>query len=94
MKRDGGFLHQVTRRLDFSQASISGIPLAEILGDSRVLIEGHRGITQYEQGKICVRVKFGCYIVCGSDLELRHMTRETVVISGKIDMVTLTRRNQ
>ena len=66
-----------------------GLPLAEIMGDRRVLIEQHRGVVTYGTCEVCVRVKFGVIQVCGSSLSLSRMSKEQVVISGTIDCVRL-----
>ncbi|MBQ7129913.1 MAG: sporulation protein [Oscillospiraceae bacterium] len=79
-------------RLDLPGEAIPGQPLVEIAGDSRVLIEQHRGVREYSRERIGVNVKFGVVQVCGSCLELRRMTREQLVIRGKIDGISLLRR--
>ena len=56
-----------------------------------LLIENHRGVTEYGQGKISVRVRYGLVVVCGYGLELSRMTREQLVITGRIDGITLHR---
>ena len=65
---------------------------AEIAGDRRVLIENHFGVKEYSREKIGVKVKYGLVCVCGCDLELIRMTKEQLIISGRIDAVTLIRR--
>lgn len=79
-------------RLDLPGESLPGQALVEIAGENRVLIEHHGGVREYSGERICVKVKFGHVIVCGSCLELRYMTREQLVISGRIDGVSLRRR--
>lgn len=81
-------------RLDLPGESLPGQVLVEIAGDSRVLIEQHRGVREYSREKIGVKVRYGLVQVCGSGLELRCMTREQLVISGRIDSVTLKRRER
>jgi len=81
-------------RLDLPGEAIPGQPLVEIAGDSRVLIEHHGGIREYSRERIGVKVKYGLVQVCGSCLELRCMTREQLVICGKIDGITLLRRGR
>ena len=71
---------------------VPGVPLIEILGDSRVLIEGHRGVREYGDCRICVAVKQGCVEIHGEKLELRSMTRDQVVILGTIRCVAVTKR--
>ena len=69
-----------------------GLPLVEIAGDSRVLIEHHSGVTEYSMEKIRIKVKFGHICVCGSELVLARMIRGQLIISGKIESVHLDRR--
>lgn len=69
-----------------------GVPVVEIAGDYRVLIERHNGMTEYSRERICVSVCYGIVYVCGAGLELSHMSREKVVITGKIDAVQILRR--
>lgn len=70
---------------------LTGIPLVEIAGEKRVLIENHRGVTEYHTDKISVRVKFGQICICGDDLTLAQMTGACLVICGRIDSITLLR---
>lgn len=70
---------------------VPGMALIEIAGEHRVLIENHKGVTEYEDGRICVRVKYGQVCVCGCGLTLAQMTCSKVVICGRIDSVTLLR---
>ena len=70
-----------------------GQSLVELAGQSRALIEGHGGITEYGAERIRIRVRFGQVCICGSKLELISMTKEQLVISGRIHSVTLEGRN-
>lgn len=79
------------RRLALEDQSLPGKPLMEILDDKRVLIEHHRGITQYTPERIQIRVKFGAICVCGAELSLCRMTADQLVITGRIDSLTLLR---
>ena len=79
-------------RLDLPEEQLPGLPLVEIAGHRRVLIEHHCGVTEYGRNCVCVKVKFGFVVVLGSGLELSSMNRHTLVISGTIDGVRLERR--
>lgn len=85
--------HDLWDRLDLPGESLPGQVLVEISGENRVLIEHHCGVREYSRERIGVTVKYGMLQVCGSCLELRCMTREQLVISGKIDCIVLKRRN-
>ena len=80
-------------RLDLPGESLPGQVVVEITGENRVLIEHHCGVREYSRERIGVTVKYGMLQVCGSCLELRCMTKEQLVISGKIDCIVLKRRN-
>ena len=97
----GGTMRNGQRVLEClaDSADLSGEPLArgslvEIAEDRRVLIESHCGITQYSRERICVKVKFGIISVCGRNLELIRMTKEQLIIAGKIEQVELMRRGR
>ena len=71
-----------------------GVPLIEIAGHRRVLIEHHCGVSEYGREKICVKVKFGQISIMGSGLELARMTREQLIITGCVTAVNLIRRGK
>ena len=68
-----------------------GLPLTEIAGDRRVLIENHLGITEYGPEKIQVRVRFGAICVQGCGLRLALMAKDRLVIFGEIRAVQFLR---
>ena len=72
--------------------SLPGQPIVEIAGDGRCLIENHRGVAAYGNEQILVNVRYGTVCVRGCNLELIHMTKEQLVICGRIDSVGLQRR--
>lgn len=77
---------------DLAGEPVPGVPIVEISGERRVLIEHHLGVAAYSRERICVKVKFGQVAVCGCGLELMRMTKEQLIISGKIDSISLLRR--
>lgn len=80
-------------QLDLPGESLPGQVLVEISGENRVLIEHHCGVREYSRERISVKVKYGFLQICGSCLELRCMSREQLVIYGRIDCVMLKRGN-
>lgn len=78
--------------LDLPGEAAPGQPLIELAGDSRLLMEHHRGVTQYSCEEICVKVSYGHVQIRGCGLELSRMTARQLVISGRIDSVALFRR--
>lgn len=70
------------------------LPIVELAGNSRVLIENHFGVTAYCLSQVNVKMKYGQVQVCGSSLMLEHMSRAKLVITGRIDGITLIRREE
>lgn len=93
MQRNKYLMQRLADAADLGGETLPGVPVIEIAGDRRVIIEGHRGVIAYSRTKICVRLPYGNGSVCGQDLELTCMTRDQLVISGRIDCVQLERRN-
>lgn len=69
-------------------------PIVEISGSNRVLIENHFGVIAYSTERIQVRVKFGFLCVCGCSLDLVHMSKERLIIRGKIQMIVLNQEGK
>lgn len=94
MGRGRMFLERLAEEADIGSDSFPGQPIVEISGERRVLIENHLGIMGYSTERILVKVQFGCIVICGYGLELLHMSKEQLVIRGKIDGVALQRRGK
>ena len=75
-----------------SSEPLPGVPIIELAGDRRLLIENHKGVTEYGAERICVKVKYGVICVCGYEMELAKMTKEQLVITGLIRSITIQRR--
>lgn len=88
------FAERLADSADLSGEPMPGVPVVELAGDRRVLIERHGGVTEYSCERICVKVRYGLVCICGCGLELTCMTREQLVITGRIDAVQLQRRGK
>ena len=80
MVQKGRLAQRIAEAADLHGEVLPGIPLIELAGENRVLIECHGGVTEYSPQRICVRVKYGTVCVCGCALELAVMTKEKLVI--------------
>ena len=94
MKQRKGLLERLTDSVVLPEESLPGQPLVELAGDRRVLIENHGGVTEYGREKIRIQVRYGQVCICGRELELARMTRDQLVVMGKIDSVILLRRGE
>lgn len=71
---------------------VPGLPIIEICDKERVLIENHRGIIKYGDNDVCVKVRYGCVCVNGSQLKLNRMSKNKLVITGRIHGIALRGR--
>ena len=92
MTKGKDFLRRLTREGALQDQPLPGLPIVELAGNRRVLIENHRGVREYSRERIGVKVKSGLVVVCGQGLELSRMTRELLVIRGTIEGIRLERR--
>ena len=72
--------------------NIVKIPLIEIAGEQRILIEHHLGILAYSLNEIEIKVPFGKVSIVGNNLQLSQLNSDQLVIHGHIDAVRLCRR--
>lgn len=87
-----GFWDRLTERADLWEEPLPGQPIVEVAGTERVLIENHGGVLSYSRECITVKVRFGCIQICGCGLKIRRMSREQLIVGGRIDSVSLHRR--
>ena len=91
MKQQSRVLRQLELRAQLSGQPLPGVPIVEMTGDRRVLIENHCGVKGYSCSCVCVGVPFGCVVVEGSNLEISQMSASKLVITGVICSVRLER---
>lgn len=91
MKQYRKFAEHAVIQADLPGESLPNQPLLEIMGDNRVLLENHLGVICYGDCEIKVRVKYGAISVRGKELQLTNMTRQQLIIIGRIDSVSIVR---
>lgn len=92
MKQRKGILDRIADKTDLQEEPFPGQPVVELYGQRRILIEHHRGVTEYGKERICIRMGYGQLCISGSCLEVAKMTAEHLVIVGKIASITLCGR--
>lgn len=82
-------LEDIAEKFDLPAETVAGLPSVSLTGDSRVLIENHRGILEYTEktveaagGRLRIRIN-------GEKLVLRAMDSQSLLITGKIFGVEL-----
>lgn len=68
------------------------LPVLELAGDRRILIENHRSVVHYTGEQIMICMEYGQVCVTGCGLKLEKLGREQLVITGRVDNISLCRR--
>ena len=90
--QNGSWMQKLADRADLSAEPLPGLPIIEIAGDTRVLIERHDGVVEYGTQRIRIRVRYGVICILGCDLQLKQMTKQQLIVSGQIDSIQIHRR--
>lgn len=69
---------------DIPEEVRSAAPRITISGDSRVLVEGHRGLLEYADERIAAARVNGRILITGEGLRLLTMTDCELVVTGRI----------
>lgn len=92
MRQYGKTLQRLSGSIYQSNDAFPGMPIVELAGDRRVLIENHMGVIEYGKERISIKVKYGVLSVCGNNMELAKMTKYQLVVTGRIDSVAISRK--
>ena len=92
MDRQKGFIGAFLQRAELWDIS-KKLPLTELAGNRRVLIENHQCIMQFTPHCICVKVSFGCIRVTGQNLALSQMSCTKLVIDGDVESVVFQKKD-
>ena len=62
-------------------------PRVTAIGRGEVLIENFNGIMDFKDGMIRIRTNKGVIKITGTDLKIREITSEEIIIGGKISNI-------
>lgn len=80
---------QFANFLDIPKEVILDLPKITMLGNVQVVIENHKGITEYTSMVVRVNTSMGEYSITGEGLSLRSILPEEIAIEGKIEAVSI-----
>lgn len=75
---------KLTQELEIPQAALRGVSHMELSGNREAIVEGCKGVVEYDEGVI--RLNLGKNIVrfMGTELSIRTLTLEQAIITGNI----------
>ncbi len=77
-------IREAAEQLDLPEGFLSGQPLLTWDGDLQLMIERHRGITEYGETCICVAARDYTIRITGKRMHLTAMDRGGIRIRGRI----------
>jgi len=92
MRRNNGLLTRFASATELELELQPKLPIVELAGENRVLIENHQSVIGYGRQEIRVKVKYGFIAIKGDCLELAKLSKEQLIIVGKICGIELCRR--
>ena len=92
MAPEFSWMRRIVDHAELMDEILPGQTVIELLGEGRVLIEGHGGILAYSDEEVCAKVGYGVAKTVGCNLELTYMDNYKLMITGDITAVHLIRR--
>ena len=86
-----GIIRVTESALDMTAEAPLRMPLVELSGYQRVFIENHRGVIQYSDTLIQIKVCYGRLNVKGNALSLAYMAKSQLVITGCVECICVCR---
>ncbi|MBU7005890.1 sporulation protein YqfC [Phosphitispora fastidiosa] len=81
---------QVANVFDIPRDLMMDLPKVVLVGDVQVLIENHRGIMVYTPETVKVSTTIGDLAVTGTDLTLKNILPDEIMVEGRIKSVIFT----
>ena len=94
MGPDFSWMRRMADHADLTDEILPGQTVIELVGEGRVWVEGHDGVSAYSDDEVDVKVIFGVVKIAGCNLKLTQMSTYKLIISGDVMAVRLVRRGQ
>lgn len=78
------FFNQLSEYYDLPEDVIINLPIINMAGNQKMVIENHEGIVQYTDSQISIKIKKSLLIVEGVELKILQYAKDEIMIKGKI----------
>lgn len=89
MQKQNRGKRRIDKWLEMPTEIVSNEPKITIVGFNEMLIENYKGILEYEEIFIRISTHIGIININGFNLNLEQMTGDDILVTGKIDSITL-----
>lgn len=84
VKTKKDFREKFTEMLELPKEIVLDMPKLMMLGNGDLVIENYKGIVEYDEGLIRVNTTSGIIKVTGTDIFIKEITSENIMIYGNI----------
>lgn len=81
----------ISEALEIPKDILLDLPKVTFIGNLQVNIENHKGIIEYSDDNIRIKIKDGVLKVSGMGLVIKTIVTEEIIISGKIASIDFFR---
>lgn len=80
-------VNKLDKILDLPKEVVSNNPKFTITGFNEIFIENYKGILEYEEYYVKINTYMGTVNINGFNLNLKEMSEDDVLITGKIESI-------
>ncbi|MEE1350685.1 MAG: sporulation protein YqfC [Clostridia bacterium] len=82
MKR---FRERMAEKLELPKDVVMDLPRVSICGDKEVFVENHKGVTEYTDKCIRIKMNDGMIGICGDDMRIIVLEKDRMIINGDFE---------
>lgn len=86
-KKNKKFSSRINNLLEIPQEVSTSLPKITVVGFRQMLVENYKTILEYQDFYIRLSTEIGILNINGFELNLKEMTTDDLLITGKIDSV-------
>ena len=83
-RRKRASLQSIAGLFEIPQDIILDLPRITLLGNRQVLIENHKGIIEYNDALVRIKLSKGELIISGSEFTLGNLQEEQILVEGLV----------
>lgn len=84
LKKIRAVAEELSDRLGLPEDLVFGSAKITVIATKRILVENHRGILEYGNGRIVIKLDKAKLCLSGSDFEISAMNKNQILICGKL----------
>jgi len=87
-----GLKENISEILELPKDIILDLPRITVLGNLELRIENHKGIIEYSNEKIRIKIKNGILKLIGTNLLIKTIISEEIIVTGNIFSIDFDNR--